>query len=299
MLTYNQEDYISQAIEGVLMQETNFLYELVIGEDCSTDQTTKICSEYAKKYPKIIKLLINENNLGLGHNYVKAYAECNGKYVAICDGDDYWIDPFKLQKQVDFLTHNPIYSIIYTKNERLFPTGIKLGPKEQNRPHTTNFENLVFENYITSVTVLFKNKPLLPEMNEWIKELPYGDWLTYLWITVDGSKIYFLNDTTAVYRKDFGTSTALRMQISKISEINLSILEKLEMNLNFAKQNHFINQSIVKYKLGLMASYNKEGRYLKSLINFLSLLYEEKSIMVASRYFYSLKRAILVSNSNL
>ncbi len=79
MLTYNQENLISQAIEGVLKQQTNFRYQLVIGEDCSTDQTTKICKEYAAKYPEKIKLLLNNENIGIGANYIKTYQECTGK----------------------------------------------------------------------------------------------------------------------------------------------------------------------------------------------------------------------------
>ncbi len=114
MLAYNQEQYIGSAIEGVLMQKTNFRTELVIGEDRSTDRTRAICQEYAAQNSEKIKLLLSESNLGLGANYVKTYAECSGKYVAICDGDDYWTDPLKLQKQVDFLEHNKDFSLVYT-----------------------------------------------------------------------------------------------------------------------------------------------------------------------------------------
>src|SRR5690606_17343154 len=89
MLTYQQKEYIAQAIEGVLMQKTSFKYELVIGEDFSTDGTREICAKYASENPSKIKLLLNERNLGIGENYVRTYKECQGKYVAICDGDDY------------------------------------------------------------------------------------------------------------------------------------------------------------------------------------------------------------------
>src|SRR5690554_5301571 len=106
MITYNHEQYIKQAIEGVLMQQTTFRIELVIGEDCSTDNTANIIREYEQKNPGLIKARYNNQNIGMIPNMIKTLEECNGKYIALCEGDDFWTDPFKLQKQVDFLeTH--------------------------------------------------------------------------------------------------------------------------------------------------------------------------------------------------
>lgn len=109
MITYNHEKYIAQAIEGVLMQKTNFKIKLVIGEDCSKDNTAQIIKEYVKKYPHIIKARFNQTNMGMIPNMIKTLNECTGKYIALCEGDDYWTDPYKLQKQVDFLEENSEY----------------------------------------------------------------------------------------------------------------------------------------------------------------------------------------------
>jgi glycosyltransferase involved in cell wall biosynthesis len=105
MVTYNHEKYITQAVESIVSQQTNFPYKLFIGEDCSTDKTRIICLELKEKYPDKIELLLNEKNLGGTKNTARVYAACfaYGKYIAICEGDDYWTDPYKLQKQVDFL----------------------------------------------------------------------------------------------------------------------------------------------------------------------------------------------------
>lgn len=112
MVTYNHEQYIAQAIESVLMQETNFDYELVIGEDCSIDGTRDIVKEYAVKYPNKIKALFHHKNLGYGGklNLLKTFNICQGKYIAFLEGDDYWTDNSKLQQQVDFLEQNTEYS---------------------------------------------------------------------------------------------------------------------------------------------------------------------------------------------
>ena len=290
MLTYNQQEYIAQAIDGVLRQETNFQIELVIGDDFSTDGTRKICQEYALKNPKKIKLLLNERNLGLGANYVKTLAECNGKYIAICDGDDYWTDPLKLQKQVDFLKSHPDFKIVFTNNKNVYPTGKDDVRNEDEIPVISSFKDMVKANYIASVTVMFKNTPLSKEMKELIKDLPYGDWPTYLWVLREGGKIKFLKDITAVYRKDFGTSILLRSNKSRIGEINLWILQKLRNDINFKPYDFLLKERCLNYKTSLMSSYIKEKRYFESLKYFVGLLFVKPPCHILKVYLYSFKR---------
>jgi glycosyltransferase involved in cell wall biosynthesis len=107
MITYNHAAFITQAIECVLKQKTNFPFELVIGEDCSTDGTRDIVFDYQKKYPNIIRVITSEKNVGMKKNAYRAVKACRGKYVAFCEGDDYWHNPEKLQKQVDYLESHP------------------------------------------------------------------------------------------------------------------------------------------------------------------------------------------------
>lgn len=111
MITYNHEPYIAQAIEGVLMQKTDFPIELVIGEDCSTDGTRKIVLEYQRQHPEVSRVITSQHNVGMMLNSFRTQMACRGDYVAFCEGDDYWTDPHKLQKQVDFLERNPEFAI--------------------------------------------------------------------------------------------------------------------------------------------------------------------------------------------
>ena len=106
MITYNHGEFIAQAIESVLMQKVNFQIELIIGDDCSSDNTRQICMDYQAKYPKIIKLRLPAKNQGAIVNVVGNLNLCKLKYIAMLEGDDYWTDPCKLQKQVDFLEAN-------------------------------------------------------------------------------------------------------------------------------------------------------------------------------------------------
>jgi len=115
-ITYNHEPYIRQCLDGFLMQQCDFEYEILIHDDASTDGTSEIIREYQEKYPEIIKPIIQtENQWSQGVRGIMAkfnFSRARGKYIALCEGDDYWTDPLKLQKQVDFLENNPEYSLV-------------------------------------------------------------------------------------------------------------------------------------------------------------------------------------------
>ena len=113
--TYNHENYIREAIEGFLLQITEFPFEVIIHDDASTDTTTSIVQEYAEKYPKIIRTIFQKvNQFSKGQKTVPTVLPyARGKYIALCEGDDYWVDPYKLQKQLDFLENNKDYVICY------------------------------------------------------------------------------------------------------------------------------------------------------------------------------------------
>ena len=161
MITYNHEAFIKEAIEGVLMQKCDFPIELVIGEDCSTDNTRKICEDYASKFPEIIKLLPSNKNWGIIQNSDRTLQACQGKYIAICEGDDYWTAPLKLQKQVDFLEANQEYiicyhdSIIVDSNNRILHKSY--AGKRKNDYSSKELKSVAF---IITNTALFRNIPL-------------------------------------------------------------------------------------------------------------------------------------------
>ena len=104
VITYNQQDTIAQTLDSILCQKGVFDLEVVVGEDCSTDNTWAICKEYVGRYPEQVVLLENTSNLGIMANFARVMKACTGEYVGICAGDDYWCDEQKLQKQLDYMT---------------------------------------------------------------------------------------------------------------------------------------------------------------------------------------------------
>ena len=197
MITYNHEAFIREALDGVLMQQTSFPYELVIGEDCSTDRTREICIEYQQKHPEKIRLLLNEKNLGMMANFIQTLKACTGKYIALCEGDDYWTDPLKLQKQVDFLEWNEEFSICFHRVKILNESGIQDDFITREVPSETNILELAKGNFMHTPSVVFKRN--WKELPKWFYESPVGDYPLHM-INAQYGKIKKLDDIMAVYR---------------------------------------------------------------------------------------------------
>lgn len=208
MITYNQEKYIAQAIESVLMQKTTFDFEIVIGEDCSTDDTRKIVKQYQLKNPQKINAIYQSINVGARRNaYEFALPQCRGRYIACLEGDDYWTDPDKLQKQVDFLESNQTFGMVCTNYSKFLQNRKKFkrncfGPDKYDKEvrfddyildmssigtATVMFRRAVYDNYAEAIPKKLRN------------EFVVGDTPFWLFIAAT-SKIAVLPCETAVYR---------------------------------------------------------------------------------------------------
>ncbi len=167
MITYNHEAYLAEAIEGVLAQKTDFQIELLIGEDCSTDQTRQIALEYQKRHPEVIRVFYPNKNKGMLRNLKTLFLASKGEFIALCEGDDYWCLRDKLQLQIDFLARRPNYGAVHTDYNKL----IKLFGwwrtyksfkfrSNLNIPTGDIFEQLLKWFFVTTCTVVIR-RPLL------------------------------------------------------------------------------------------------------------------------------------------
>lgn len=238
MITYNHELYIKDALEGVLMQENNFSIELVIGEDNSTDNTRQICKEYASKYSQI-KLLPLEKNLGVIQNFLRTLKSCKGEFIALCDGDDYWTDPLKLQKQVAFLQDNKEYGLVYTdaliydQESESFTNTFNYYSAEKSVSGNI-FHKLIFKNFIQTLTSLSRRESMMDALDcleNSIFSFKMGDYP--LWLEISRvSKVKYIDDITAVYRV-LANSASSRNDIVKRYEFDQSVFE---VQLYFCKK---------------------------------------------------------------
>jgi glycosyltransferase involved in cell wall biosynthesis len=217
MITYNHEEYISKAIDSVMMQETSFDYELVIGEDCSTDRTREICIAYQNKYPNKIRLILNEKNLGAKPNFIQTFYACKGQYIAFLEGDDYWVSSRKLQKQVDFLETHSDYAICFTRTV-CFDEDKKSEtysiPPEEYRKETLTIEDLLRCNFIANCSVLYRNG-LFGNFPDWFLSLEIGDWPIHI-MNAQHGKVGYLDEVMAIYRIHSRSYSAGKNAVDKL-----------------------------------------------------------------------------------
>jgi FkbM family methyltransferase len=198
--TYNHERYIAQALDSVLMQETDFDYEIVILEDCSSDSTREIVLAYQKRHPDKIRLRLAAQNECSNKPFAEEFQAARSRYIATLDGDDYWTSPKKLQKQVEFLETHPDCAlcfhnalIIYEDESR---AQLPYNPTDQKR--ISVLEDIWQSNFIASCTPMFRND-VLGDFPEWFHSLHYGDWSLYLLCAQHG-KIGYIDEILGVYR---------------------------------------------------------------------------------------------------
>jgi len=200
MVTYNHGAFIVMAIESVLNQKTDFDFELVIGDDYSTDETRTIIKEYSFKYPEIIKAFLNSENLGLGgrNNSIKTLKACKGKYIAILEGDDYWKDANKLQKQVDFMEQHSGYAA-YCGNAVYVNEGVELKKvRNWNVAKDVTTKDFLYGNDVITGTILFRNQ-LFSHFFKMLQTAYAGDWMLFYYLSKKG-KFYFSPEILSAYR---------------------------------------------------------------------------------------------------
>lgn len=227
-LVYNHEKYLDDFFEGILSQKSEEDFELIIGIDKSDDKSGEICLSYQRIYPGKIKIIAHEERVGMFNNFLSVYTQCKGEYIAICEGDDFWIDENKLQKQLKLLKEN--------KNAVLCFTNIKVYDEEEGTYHENwasiekvlyTVDDLIRGNPVSTCSVLFKN--CFNSFSTSFSKLPMVDWPLYVHLLMDGNAIY-LPDITAVYRSSSGSSYAknsiVEQLIKKKNVYEYFILEK-------------------------------------------------------------------------
>jgi len=240
-VTYNHAPYIRACIEGVLMQKTTFPIEHIIGEDFSTDGTRAIVLEYAQKYPEIIRLVTSDSNVGVYKNSRRASEATRGKYIAWCEGDDYWTDPLKLQKQVDFLEAHPDYAMcfhntLFTYEDGRPPELMHVKPWDSCtlEEMILNFNDFAFPNKVTAghTSSMVYRAGLLKNDPAWFSQSVSGD-IPFQILLAQYGKAKFINEVMSVYRKHGGgVSSAPEHEGLKLYENRILVYEGLKQALD-------------------------------------------------------------------
>lgn len=235
MIAYNKEKYIEDAIRGVVFQKTNFEVELIIMDDCSTDSTPQIISQYQKRFPHIIKSFRNPTNLGLQKNYIEGFKHVTGKYMAICDADDYWFDRSKLKRQVAYMEEHSECALTFHRVINFYEDSGEKSLSNGGQPIENTLESLSRSNYITNLSVMYRSELVnLKSLPEWLEFDKSPDYAMHMLYAVHGS-IHFFSRPMGVYRKASGSAWSMTDEFKRL-QMSLTVRLHLIRELNGREQ---------------------------------------------------------------
>lgn len=279
IITYNQKNFIRQAIDSVLMQKTSFPIEILVGDDFSTDGTRDIIQEYERQHPGLVIGVLHPHNMGKngGINFLETLKLAKGEYYALIDGDDYLTDPLKLQKQADLLDAHPDYSMTFHNAlityEDGTPSHVLNGP--DMKPFYT-VEDLIGEDeiwFMATSSTMYRNS--ISEYPTWFRESSSGD-IPRLILKAKLGKIGYIPDLMSVYRKNragasfhdnYRDETFLRNRIGMYNDIN--------RELDF-EYNGVMRRNIARYYRMMLDARQYEGRYFRRARLAMKYLYMAK-----------------------
>lgn len=240
---YNHQDFIGDAIEGFLIQKTNFPIEIIIHDDASSDSTPKIIETFRKKYPDIIKPIYQTENQYSKGRKISAdiiWPRASGKYIAVCEGDDFWLDPEKIQKQVDYMERNPECSMCFHGAKAIiFDSSLTdrlIRPYKKNR--VVDIEDLIVGGggFFPTASLLFR-RDLINDLPEFVIQSSVGDFPMALFLASQGT-IYYMDEIMSVYRYRFPGSWTSRNSNFDANIRNLEndifVLESINKYTNFS-----------------------------------------------------------------
>ena len=277
-ITYNHEKYIRDGLEGFLMQKTDFPFEIIIHDDASTDSTADIIRSYEKKYPELFTCIYQKENQwskGIRPSPSYVWPKARGKYIALCEGDDYWDDPEKLSFQYDFLESNPDYVLVggYAKTIRE-SEGFKIihdNPPKYDPNFDFDTRYLIRYNPLSTPTAFFRNG-VIKEFPDIYFKGAGGDRRLYMLLSLHG-KCKFFKKPWGVYRIHSGGVTQNQKGENEIAgiEARLEVIKRWDKYFNY-KYSDESELALRAYLKKLLKLYIKEVKIIKSIICVLKLL---------------------------
>ncbi len=262
ILTYNHERFVADAIEGALRQKTDFSYEIVIADDCSTDGTREVIRRYGEREPERIRVLLNRHNIGALQTIVRAFAACRGQYVAMVEGDDYWTNPDKLQRQVDFLDSHPDHTMCFHAVTVAWDDGSRAShvfrPVQVRETYT--LRDLLDCNFIGTCSAMYRGG-VVRQWPLWFYCMPVGDWCLHLLHAQHGD-IGYLDEPMAVYRQHGGGVYSARSTVYRLG-VPVEVLRRFRCVLGRAFHRE-IDRSLSRSYCALIHRYCEEGKLLEA-----------------------------------
>jgi glycosyltransferase involved in cell wall biosynthesis len=251
LITYRHANFIEKCLESIVSQVVNFDYEIIIGEDHSYDETARTVKKYADTYPHLIKAFVRQRNLGPKQNFLSCFPQCQGEYVIHIEGDDYWTDQHKLQKQADFLDTYINASACFHNAEIIFEDGSERPTQLVNSPNQALWTNTVdfFKEketwFMATASVMMRRKFVNP-LPSWFKDCKSGDIPMYV-ILAERGPIGYIPEIMSVYRKHIGGQSYTDSIKSKEFLLNRIFMYTVLNEYTNKKYNEFVNPILADY----------------------------------------------------
>jgi glycosyltransferase involved in cell wall biosynthesis len=285
--TYQHMNFIRECLNGILIQQTKFQFEIIVGEDESTDGTREVCKEYAERYPDKIRLFLRSRKDVIyidgsptgRFNLVENIKVARGKYIAICEGDDFWTDPLKLQKQYDLMEFNPTASLCFHRVNIINTDGSKIlgtTSEEKVKAEFTTADLLKLDKWLISTCSLMIKKEAII-FPDWVNEIKPGDLMLQLLCSLEGN-LYFINEIMANYRRhNLGASQNILYEpgynalIVLLKHFNEHTQYKFAKEISFKKQ-YAKKMLVEEFARGMLNKSPWEGSYWSDYLKMLKYL---------------------------
>lgn len=310
--TYNHENHIRKALDGFVMQKTDFAFEVLIHDDASTDGTANIIREYEKKYPELIKPIYQKQNQYSQHVRVGLkfqHPRARGKYIALCEGDDYWTDEYKLQKQYDYMQQHEKCSLVGHKTWKHYVDTDKFAPYtgfdfDKENKYDFNVEDMINDHMLLHTSSIFMRKKAHDEHNDFLQHNPNFDYVIKILLASSGY-VHIIPEYMSVY--NVGVEGSWSKRVHDVTEKHkqhieraISTMERLNEYTNY-KYNACFRQNIKEREFVILCrdhnftQMKKEpyiGLYRDLSFTRKAMLYMEKYTPELSKLLLKLKHSL-------
>jgi glycosyltransferase involved in cell wall biosynthesis len=272
LITYNHSLYLENCLKNIIEQKVNFEFEVILGEDHSTDDTASIAKKYADAFPELIKAFIRPKNVGPKTNFLHCFLQCKGEYIVFIEGDDYWTNQNKLQKQVDFLDKNPHASACFHNAEILFedgsnkPNQLINSPNQAQWTYTKDFLKEKETWFMATASVMMRRKFVNP-LPKWFVDCKSGDIPMYVILSENGP-IGYLSEMMSIYRKNLGGQSFTDSNTSKAFLKNRIFMYSRLNEFTKYQYIHLINPILAEYHELLIHCIEYKGTIFKKIFHF-------------------------------
>ena len=247
-ISYNHANFIAKAIDSFLSQKVDFRYELVISDDKSTDSTAQIIEEYSALHSDKIRVLPRDKNVGMNVNFFSTLSACRGEYIAICEGDDYWTDINKLQRQVEILDSNPNISFVFhdveIRNDIQHASAYK--PYADVPQAIGGFDDVLFNHFIPTLSIVFRKSSTPNEWPSFFYKIRSPDRALALTLLLKG-KYYHIPEKMGVYRHHDGGITKVPHAAEVLLQNDKLLYESFYEAFALEKDNNFSRRIALAY----------------------------------------------------